>query len=56
MEGTTSKTAQSGTQNHGKSNGSKPNSKVAHGLRALFVDELKDIIGQKKRSLKRFLR
>ena len=48
MEGTTSKTAQSGTQNHGKSNSSKPNSKVAHGLRALFVDELKDIYWAEK--------
>ena len=48
MEGTTSKTAQSGTQNHGQANGNKPKSKVAHGLRALFVDELKDIYWAEK--------
>ena len=48
MEGTTAKTAQGGTQNQSHTNGKKPKSKVADGLRALFVDELKDIYWAEK--------
>lgn len=43
MNGTNTKLAQSGSQNQGQANGKSKKSDVAQGLRALFVDELKDI-------------
>jgi ferritin-like metal-binding protein YciE len=43
MNGTTTKPLQKGTANAAKSNAPKAKSGVAHGLRTLFVNELKDI-------------
>ena len=60
MNGTTTKPAQNGkegtkqntTQNTAKSSASKSNADVAHGLRSLFVDELKDIYFAEKALIK----
>jgi ferritin-like metal-binding protein YciE len=43
MNSTATKSAQDGNQNSNKTGTPKVKSDVAHGLRALFVDELKDI-------------